>query len=167
MTARLLCVWIHVLAAAAWVGSMVFFSTVIAPVLRERGAAMTAPALLRRIGTRFRIFGLICLGALLTTGIANLRFLGLTRSDLQRRAFWVTGFGHALAWKLGLVSLVLVATVVHEASSSGLLVALEQAPDAPATRAARRRAAWVGRLVALASLAIVFFAVALVRGLPQ
>jgi putative copper export protein len=165
MTARLLCVWIHVLAAAAWVGSMVFFSTVIVPVLRERGAPMAG--LLRRIGTRFRIFGLICLGTLLMTGIANLHFLGLTWSDLQRRAFWVTGFGHALAWKLGLVSLVLVATVVHDASSSGLLDALEQAPDAPATRAARRTAAWVGRLVALTSLAIVYFAVALVRGLPQ
>lgn len=167
MTARLLCVWIHVLAAAAWVGSMLFFSTVIVPVLRERGSATTAPGLFRRIGARFRIFGLVCFGALLATGIANLHFLGLSWSDLQRRAFWATGFGHALAWKLALVALVLVATVVHEASSGRLLEALEHAPDAAATQAARRTASWVGRLVALASLAIVFFAVALVRGLPQ
>jgi copper resistance protein D len=165
MTASQLFLWIHVVAATAWVGSMLFFAAVVVPVLREPAIRAGAPRALRRVGERFRIFGLVSLGVLVSTGIANLHHLGLSSADLQRRAFWATTFGRTLAWKLALVLLVVVATVAHDALvGRRALDLLEHTPDAPSARRVRRIASWLGRLVMLASLAIVFFAVALVRG---
>jgi len=156
MTTSRLFLWIHVVAAAAWVGSMLFFAAVVVPVLREPAIRSGAPRALRRVGERFRIFGLVSLGLLVSTGIANLGHLGLTFADLQRRAFWATTFGRTLGWKMGLVLLVVVATVAHDAlMGRRALDLLEHAPDAPPSRRVRRIASWLGRLVMLASLAVV------------
>ena len=54
-------VYVHVIAACAWIGSMLFFATVVVPVLRSQQVA-GAPALVRRMGLRFRTFGSICIG---------------------------------------------------------------------------------------------------------
>lgn len=35
-----LCVWVHTIAAAAWVGSMIFFAAEVVPILRKPGTAL-------------------------------------------------------------------------------------------------------------------------------
>jgi len=133
-------VWVHVMAATAWVGSMLFFAAVAVPVMR----APEALPLLRIVGRRYRVFGWIALGTLLVTGVSNLYFRGIRWALLTDRAFWSTEFGHALAWKLVFVGLVVGATLAHDAWRSALL----------------------GRATLLLSLVVLFFAVQLVRGGP-
>ncbi len=145
-------VYVHVLAACAWVGSMVFFAAVVVPVLRRPEQASAAAALVRQVGMRYRVFGWACLGLLVTTGTTNLALRGVRLDTLASGAFWADGFGRALAHKLGAVALVLVLTAVH---------------DALATRPeARRIGSWLGRATLLASFLVVLYAVWLVRGTP-
>jgi uncharacterized membrane protein len=141
-------VWIHVVAAAAWVGSMIFFAAVAVPVLRSGELKDAAPRLIALLGARYRVFGWVALGVLVVTGVTNLFLRGIRAETLSDGAFWSTTFGRALAYKLALVVVVLVATLAHEA----------------AAMRTRRAASWLGRGVLLASLAILYFATALVRG---
>jgi putative copper export protein len=145
-------VYVHVIAACGWIGSMLFFSVVVVPVLRRSAQAAAAAALVRQVGMRFRTFGWTCIGTLLVTGALNLGLRGVGLDTLTSGAFWAEGFGRVLACKLVAVIVVLGLTVTHDA--------LSLRPEA------RRIASWVGRLTLLASLLVVLFAVWLVRGMP-
>jgi uncharacterized membrane protein len=112
-------VWLHVFAAAAWIGFMVFFSAVVVPLLRRAELRATAPVLLRMLGQRYRVLGWIALTTLIVTGLMNLQFRGFTWAVLSQSEFWAHGFGQLLAWKLALVVVVLVMTLMHEKSSRG------------------------------------------------
>lgn len=165
MTLYVLTVWLHILAAATWIGSMVFFAAVVVPLLRRPELRASAPSLIRLLGPRFRLLGWIALTTLIVTGAANLYLRGLTWAVLSSSGFWSQGFGRMLAWKLMFVVLVLALTVGHE------VVVRESAFDArgnnvdPAkAERVRRAASLIGRFTLLASLAIAFFAVAMVRG---
>jgi len=147
-----LSVYLHVVAACAWIGSMLFFSIVVVPVLRRPEQAAAAGPLVRAVGLRFRSFGWACIGILLTTGVTNLALRGVGFGTLASGAFWADGFGRALAYKLTAVAVVVGLTVAHDA--------LSLRPEA------RKAASWLGRLTLLASLAVVLFAVWVVRGLP-
>ena len=145
-------VYVHVVAACAWVGSMLFFSTVLVPVLRRPEQAAAAGPLVRLVGLRFRTFGWVCIGTLLATGVLNLGMRGVGLDTLTSGPFWADGFGRALAYKLISVVVVVGLTGVHDA--------LSLRPQA------RRLASWLGRLTLLASLLVILFAVWLVRGMP-
>jgi uncharacterized membrane protein len=140
-------VWLHVVAAATWVGSMVFFSAVLVPVLRKGELRGQGTSLVELVGRRYRVLGWIALAVLIVTGTVNLYFRGIGLHLLASSAFWATSFGRALAWKLALVAVVLVLTALHELGAHN-----------------RRVASWIGRSLLLISLAILFFAAALVRG---
>jgi uncharacterized membrane protein len=158
-------VWLHVVAATAWVGSMIFFAVVAVPVLRRADVRVAAPRLLRLLGARFRVLGWVSLSILLVTGVTNLVMRGIGWSMLSDGAFWATGFGRALAYKLALVAFVLVATVAHELLAGRRAIdAMESDPTSPQAMRTRAIASWLGRSVMLASLAILFFATTLVRG---
>ena len=144
-----LSVLVHVVAAMAWVGSMIFFSAVVIPVARRAEIQRGAPGLILALGKRYRALAWIALSVLVVTGVTNLYFRGIGWSFLASRAFWATSFGRALGWKLGFVAAVIALTAAH---------------DAFAMRG-RRTASWVGRIVLVASLAVVFFATAMVRGI--
>jgi uncharacterized membrane protein len=160
-----LSIWLHLVAAAAWVGSMIFFAAVAVPVLRRDETRAAAPALLRLLGARYRVLGWIALGVLIATGISNLHYRGVTWALLLDGAFWSTSFGRALGWKLSFVLLVVILTAAHEAlTGKRAVAALERDPSSAGAARTRRAASWLGRVVLLASLAILFFAAALVRG---
>lgn len=151
MTAYLVSVWLHILAAAAWIGSMIFFAAVIVPVLRNPALRTHATQIVHAVGKRYRIFGWISLALLLITGLANLHFRGIGGALLSDANFWSAGFGRLLAYKLGLVGVVLVVTLVHELLASRL-------------HGSRRVASMLGRFTLLVSIVIAFVAVAMVRG---
>jgi putative copper export protein len=160
-----LSVWLHLVAATAWVGSMIFFSTVAVPVLRRPELRGASPQLIRLLGARFRVLGWVALLVLLVTGVSNLAFRGVGLTLLFTGDFWVTSFGRALACKLSLVALVLIATVAHEILTGRRAVeSLERDPSSREGARTRRAASWIGRAVLLLSLGILFFAAALVRG---
>lgn len=158
-----LSVWIHVLAACAWVGSMLFFSIVIVPSMRRATNLGEVRAFLMTVGERYRTFGWAALALLFATGIANLHFRGVAMADLGTADFWSAPFGHALALKLSFIALVLLATSAHDV---WMRAARSPAKEGPAAERYRRGAALIGRSTLVFSLVVVFFAVGLVRGLP-
>lgn len=165
MTTYAFFVWLHVIAAAVWVGSMVFFAAAIVPVIRRPEVRAAAPSLLRLVGARFRALGWISLVTLIVTGFVNLHYRAVGWSLLTDPAFWSRGFGRPLAWKLVLVVLVVIMTAAHDLLTGKRAVdALENRPESAQAIRVRRMASWFGRIVMLASLAILFFAVAMVRG---
>lgn len=145
-------VYVHVIAACAWIGSMLFFTVVVVPVLRRPEQAAAAATMVRRLGLRFRAFGWVCIGTLLVTGALNLTLRGVALDTLASAQFWSAGFGRVLAYKLVAVATVILATAAHDVLSSR--------PNA------RRLASWLGRAVLATSLLVVLFAVWLVRGRP-
>jgi uncharacterized membrane protein len=152
-------VWLHVLAAATWIGSMLFFALVVVPVVRRRDNDADATRLLRGIGSRFRVLGWASLSVLVATGIANLRFHGITWRNVASGDLWALPFGRALAYKLSFVVAALGTSVIHD-------VLTPADPEVPLSGRSRRLVSWSGRLIMVFSLGALFFAVALVRGLP-
>jgi copper resistance protein D len=147
-----LVVTLHILAAAGWVGGMLFFALVVVPAVRKSQGPDGARVMLAAVGRRLRTFGWLLIGILVVTGAANLRFHGIGWGTLREPAFWRTDFGRALGYKLALVAGVVVISAVHDLLARG--------------GGHRRLSSWSGRILLLLSVAIVFFAVALVRGLP-
>jgi uncharacterized membrane protein len=145
-----LSVIVHVLAACAWIGAMIFFVVIVVPIVRREEYSAIRAGLVQQVGRRFGQLGWTALAVLLVTGVSNLALRGIGLSTLESLSFWQTDFGHTLAYKLTFVALVLASTIAH---------------DAFAMRS-RHVAAWLGRATLLFSLMVVAFAVWLVRGLP-
>ncbi|HLW61586.1 MAG TPA: DUF4149 domain-containing protein [bacterium] len=154
-------VTLHILAACIWVGGMIFLALVVLPILRQREYRFVAGPLIRGAGVRFRWVGWMAVATLVLTGLANLRFRGYGWTQLRDGSGWQGWFGHTLAAKLILVAAVVVISAVHDLVLGP--VAAEQLDTAAAQRL-RRRAAWMGRVVLLFSIAVVALGVILVRG---
>lgn len=156
-------VWLHILAAAAWIGTLVFLATVLVPTLRRQGDDALRARLLRASGPGLRILGWTCFGLLFTTGLINLAGRGFDLTDLGWR-LWQGPFGRALVWKLLAFAAVLALSGLHDFRWGPRAAAAE--PGSPEGLRLRRVAGWVGRLNLLLALAIVYLAVMLVRGWP-
>jgi uncharacterized membrane protein len=162
-----LSVFLHVLAACAWIGAMVFFAVVVVPVMRQPEFATVTTILVRRIGARYRTFGWASIGVLVVTGFANLALRGFGVSDLLSAPFWSTPFGRTLATKLVFVAVTVLATASHDLLFGARTMALlARDPASPAARRVRRTASWLGRATLALSICVLLFAVWLVRGMP-
>lgn len=153
---------LHVLAAIFWVGGMFFIAVIGAPMLRTLDAP-TRGRLFRDLGRRFRSVSWVLIAVLILTGVLNLEFRGLLSLELlTSAAFWRSGLGGALAWKLAGVTTMLLFSVAHDfivgpASS-------RHAPRSAEGLRSRSRAAWLARLNAVAAIVVVVAAVRLARG---
>lgn len=156
-------VTLHVFAALLWLGGMFFFALVGAPVLRSLEPPALRADLFRQLGERFRGIAWISIGVLVVTGTLNLYFRGLLHWEiLGSGTFWSTRYGRALAWKLGGVTVMLVVSALHDFVLGPAASRME--PGSATAAAARRRAAWLARLNALAGIVVVLAAVRLARG---
>jgi len=161
----LISVWTHLLAAAVWIGSMVYLGLVLVPVLRERDFEHVRTRLLYRTGLRFRWAGWGAISVLVGTGIANVGFRGFDWPAFWSGALWHGAWGHVLGIKLLLVTLVLVLSAVHDFYLGPRATRLLEAdPESPEARSIRTLASWIGRIMLLLSLLILWLAILLVRG---
>ena len=101
----LLSVWLHILAATAWIGGIFFLVLVVVPWLR-RGDRSTAGAFLRETGQRFRSVAWVCFGILIATGTFNLWMRGVALSDFARVEWLTSPFGRSVTWKLACSGLI-------------------------------------------------------------
>lgn len=156
-------VTIHVLAALLWLGGMFFLAAVGAPVLRKVEPPELRSALFRQLGEQFRLVGWTAILVLIVTGVVNLHFRGLlSMAMLGSTEFWRTGYGTALAWKLGAVTAMLVVQAVHDFIVGPAATRIE--PGSPEMVASRGRAALLARLSAGIGIIVVIAAVRLARG---
>lgn len=155
-------VTLHLLAAIVWLGGVLFFALVGAPVLRRVEPAALRSALFEALGRRFRAVGWGAVLTLLVTGTWLLQLRGwLSPAVLTQGAFWRSGIGVALAWKLALVVVMLVLSLAHDlAFSPARARALADRPDGAVVR---RRLMLLARVGAVAGLGVVVAAVRLVR----
>jgi copper resistance protein D len=156
-------VWLHILAAAAWVGTLVFLAAVLVPVLRRQGDEALRACVLRASGPGLRTLGWTSFGILVVTGTVNLAGRGFVLEDVGWR-LWQGPFGRAFTWKLALFGVVLLLSALHDFRWGPRAAAA--VPGSPEALRLRRIASWVGRANLLLALAIVAFAVMLVRGWP-
>ena len=139
-------VWLHILAAMTWAGSMTAFVLLVMPYFRRQPDAVRT-AFLEWCGPRFERVSWICFGTLALTGTLNLWARGVRPSHFLRSEFQASTFGSLLLLKLALVGVVIVLSTWHSR------------PASPG------RARWLGRLLFVFALAIIGVAVLLVRGI--
>lgn len=163
----LLAVWLHILAAAAWIGGMLFLVLVLVPVTRRPAFREGAAALVEAVGRRFRWVGWVALGLLIASGVVQVAYRGFVWADVWSGRLWQGPFGQTLGVKLLLVAAILLLSALHDFGVGPLATAAWQAePGAPEARRLRRQAAWIGRVNLLLGLAAVALGVLLVRGWP-
>jgi putative copper resistance protein D len=166
-TLYLISVWLHVLAATAWVGGMFFLVLVVVPWLRSGDRAI-AGKFLRETGERFRTVGWVCFVIALVTGTFNLYVRGVRFSSFVDPVWLRSDFGKAVLAKLGFFTAVLVLSAIHDFSVGPRAArVIERDPDAPEAHSLRRQASMMGRLNAMLGLVLVAFGVMLVRGCPS
>ena len=157
-----LTVTVHLLATLFWLGGTFFLGIVGAPALRGLEPELRS-RLFTEIGVRFRTLGWVAIIILLITGVMNLSFRGLLGPALLGGGdFWLTPFGKILAWKLGLVSVMITLAAIHDfwlGPLSGKLPA-----GSAEQRRVRRSVAWMGRTNAILGVLLVYVATRLVRG---
>jgi uncharacterized membrane protein len=152
-------VWVHLLAAVAWIGGMVFLSLVLVPVLRREPFAAQRGAMIRAAALRFRLVVWVAIGVLLTTGPLLLLHRGWSLGE-------PAGWPAVLSVKLALVTLLLMLTIAHDFFIGPRVSRILQTPEP--SRACRDRllvgaSSWLPRLSVVLALAVVFAAVALAR----
>jgi uncharacterized membrane protein len=158
----LVSVWIHVLAAMAWIGGMFFLVLVVVPWLR-RGGRENAGAFLRETGERFRAVGWACFAVLTVTGTFNLWVRGVRLSSFADPDWRATDFGRSVVLKLLAFALVVAVSGYHDFFVGPQAAAAIERRE-PTAEPLRRRASLLGRVNALLALGLVAIAVTLVRG---
>ena len=135
--------FLHVLAAMAWIGGMLFIALVLVPVMRGIPDETSRRRLITEVGTRFRTIGWIALALLLATGALNL----VSRPYLLEAP--------RFQLKLGLVVVALVMSAIHD-------FVLGPRAGAPGARPTLRVwASWIARVNVLIVLAVVALGLAL------
>lgn len=163
----LISVWLHILAAAVWIGGMVFIALVLVPATREPEHRGIAPSLIRWTGRRFRWIGWLSLTLLLLTGLFNLAQRGLGWTELWSGELWGSPFGQLLGIKLFLVAVILLLSILHDFIIGPRATdLLQNSPGSPQALEFRRQASWLGRFNLLLALAAVALGVMLTRGSP-
>lgn len=159
----LISVWLHILAAATWLGGISFLVFVLVPWLRK-GEPAQVRTVLQETGTRFRTVGWICFVILATTGTFNLWMRGVRLAHFVERDWLTSPFGRTVLVKLVVFVLILATSVAHDFFLGPR--ALAYAPGSPEALRHRRHASILGRLNALFALLVVALGVAVVRGIP-
>lgn len=135
--------FLHVLAALAWIGGMLFIVLVLVPVARNLNDPPLRARLFHAAGVRFRAVGWVALGLLLLTGLGSL---------------WLRPYLLALPRfhvKLGLVVVALALSAVHD------FVVGPRAGRPGADPRLRTQASWLGRVNLVVVLVIVLLGLAL------
>ena len=155
--------WIHLLAAAVWVGSQVFMFAAVVPALRALGDETARHRAVLVLNRRFARLGWGALAILVLTGIENV----MRRQDETDLVF---DYDFRYAWiflvKLALVAAVIALTAIHTYVVGPRLLALQEGGQASAAElgSARRLSIQLSVVNLLAGVAILFLVALLQNG---
>lgn len=157
-------VFLHLIFVAFWLGGMLFTAGVLVPATRKKLAKQRG-LLFTELGTRFSRLSWIIFPLLIITGIMAMLGRGFSFDTILSVDFWQTTYGSRLMGKLYLFALVLIVSGLHDFWLGPKAAELmDEEPDTQRTRIFRKATSWVGRFTLLLGLAILYFAVTLVRG---
>ncbi len=158
-------VFIHLLSAIFWIGGMLFTVAVLVPASRHQLLADKKGAFFALIGRKFSRISWVLFLILIMTGITNLLARGYTLGDLVSSTFWSSSFGNTLFIKLHLFGLVLILSGIHDFFAGPKAAELmDTMPNSSKTKTYRKISSWIGRINLLLGLAILFYAMQLLRG---
>jgi uncharacterized membrane protein len=155
----LLVMWLHLLAAVAWIGGMLFLSVVLVPVLRRQPFASQRAVLIRTTALRFRAVVWSAITVLLMTGPLLLHERGI---PIMNPSGWPT----ILSIKLGLVAILLLVTGTHDLIVGPRVGKILQIPVESRTRSDHAMVGWspwIARFSLILALAVLVAAVILAR----
>lgn len=146
-----LIIWIHLVAAIAWIGGLLFHRLVLRPAighvsLQGKGQEILT-GILSRIEARFKTLRWLSLATLLVTGIVNLLNEG---GSARMESAW----GAVLMLKLFFVLIVIGLTAIHDVG---------MAAPAGASSEPGRASVWIGDTILALGLVIVLIAAYLVQ----
>lgn len=159
MAVMVLLVWLHLLAAVAWIGGMLFLSVVLVPVLKREPFVSQKALLFRTIAWRFRAMVWCAIAILLFTGPLLLHQRGILITDPSE-------WPKVLATKLGLVAILLFLTLTHDFIIGPLVGRIVQLPRESRTKfdhALVLWSPWLARFSLFLALAVLLMAVMFVR----
>lgn len=160
-----LSVFIHIISAIFWIGGMLFTAAVLVPASRHKLLAGKKGEFFTLVGKKFSRISWVLFPVLFITGITNLLGRGYSLGDLIDPAFWNSGFGGNLAIKLLLFSGVLLLSGIHDFYAGPKAAELmDFHPDSKKTEIYRKLSRWIGRLNLLLGLAVLYYAMKLLRG---
>lgn len=159
-----LSVFLHLIFVTFWIGGMLFTAAVLVPATRKKLANQRG-LLFTELGTRFSRLSWIIFPLLIITGITALLGRGFSVDELLSSQFWRSTYGSRLMGKLHIFGLVLIISGIHDfwlGPKAAKLMDTE--PDSVRTKRFRKATSWVGRINLILGLAILYYAVTLVRG---
>ena len=160
-----LSVFVHILSAIFWIGGMLFTAAVLVPASRHEILKNKKGAFFALVGRKFSRISWVLFLLLIITGITNLMARGYALSDLVSSSFWSSSFGGTLFIKLHLFGLVLILSGIHDFYAGPKAAKLmDEQPDSPKTKTYRRLSSWIGRINLILGLAILYYAMKLLRG---
>lgn len=158
-------VYMHILSAIFWIGGMLFTVAVLVPVSRHKIIEPNRGTFFKIVGEKFSRISWMLFLILIITGITNLTTRGFDLSVLFTADFWQMGFGYHLGIKLMIFSVVLIISGLHDfyfgPKAAQLMVS---DPGSPQTQSLRKISSWLGRINLLFGLAILYYAIKIVRG---
>lgn len=165
MTMYHLSVFIHILSAIFWIGGMLFTAAVLVPASRHKLLKNKKGQFFTLIGKKFSRISWILFIVLIITGITNLLTRGYDWQTLLSSVFWESNFGSILAIKLSLFGIVLLVSGIHDFYAGPKAAKLlDEQPESEKTDRMRKLSSWLGRLNLLLGIAVLYYALRLVRG---
>ncbi len=148
--------WIHLLAAAIWVGGSLFIGIVFSPLLKTMyGSIEERLQIMIKVGKRFNKIAVPSLIILMVTGLYNSHVL-LSKPDL----LMATSYGHFLIIKIILVIALIITYIIHvrvirkdvEEKIMSKQMSTQQ------IQKLRKKIIILGEITVILSIAILFFA---------
>jgi len=102
---------LHIIVASFWVGGMLFMVLALSPFVRKLPEAEKIQAY-QEVGRKFSFWGtIIGLPLLFITGLLNMKYMGISLSDLSN---WDNPYIATLHHKLHLFGITAVLAVIHD-----------------------------------------------------
>lgn len=148
--------WIHLLAAAIWVGGSLFIGIVFSPLLKSMyGTIEERLQIMIKVGKRFNKIAVPSLIILIGTGLYNSHSL-LSKPDL----LMATSYGHFLIIKIILVIALIITYVIHvriiRKDVEEKIMSKQMPPQQ--IQKLRKKIIILGEITVVLSVAILFFA---------
>jgi len=156
--------YIHLIAAATWLGSMIFFVTILVPYFKKKYSREEYVDLLNEVGKLWRVLGWICLITIAITG-------AILSDIISGWQAFASADGHSekpastIAWKMLGGAVIFIFAAIHDFKlGPKAIVAWKEDPDSNHANKLRSRLTMYGRINLILSLIIFWLGITILRG---
>lgn len=155
--------YIHLAAAATWLGSMVFYALVVVPFVKKRHAREEYVVVLNDLGKQFRLLAWVCLSTIAITG-------AILSDIISGWEAFATADGHSdkpastIAWKMvGGVVIFILAALHDFRLGPKAIAAWGEEPDSEKANKLRSRMTLYGRINLILAFIVFWLGVSILR----